>query len=95
MPSPEQKTNHQLTFWAYLNYGIVAYRKDHAEPGYLPWQTHHSQQTVHSMVLDLLSSGMTEQEILEDYSALEHLDIMACLVYASKITRTNTYIKSA
>ena len=36
------------------------------------------------MVLDLVSSGMTEQEILEDYPALEHLDIMACLAYASK-----------
>jgi uncharacterized protein (DUF433 family) len=37
------------------------------------------------MILDLLSSGMTFQEILEDYPAIEENDIKACLAYASKL----------
>lgn len=47
------------------------------------------------LILDLLSAGMTESEILKDYPALEHKDIMACLAYASKITKTKSYIKTA
>jgi uncharacterized protein (DUF433 family) len=47
------------------------------------------------MILDLLSSGMTESEILADYPALEREDILACLAYASKLTKTKSYIKSA
>jgi uncharacterized protein (DUF433 family) len=39
------------------------------------------------LVLDLLASGMTEQEIIEDYPALEHEDILACLAFASRLTR--------
>jgi uncharacterized protein (DUF433 family) len=35
------------------------------------------------LILDLLSAGMTEQEILEDYPALEEADIRACLTYAA------------
>jgi len=46
------------------------------------------------MVLDLLSSGMSENEILEDYPALEKNDILACLAYASRITRTRSYVKT-
>jgi uncharacterized protein (DUF433 family) len=34
------------------------------------------------MILDLLSSGMTPTEILDDYPALEGADIQACLVFA-------------
>lgn len=37
------------------------------------------------MILDLLSSGMTFSEILEDYRALENEDLKACLAYASKL----------
>ena len=37
------------------------------------------------MILDLLSSGMTFSEILEDYPALENEDLKACLAYASKL----------
>jgi uncharacterized protein (DUF433 family) len=37
------------------------------------------------MILDLLSSGMTFQEIIADYPALEENDIKACLAYASKL----------
>ncbi|MDX9749628.1 MAG: DUF433 domain-containing protein [Flavobacteriales bacterium] len=33
-------------------------------------------------MLELLASGMTHQEILNDYSDLEENDLMACLVYA-------------
>lgn len=32
-------------------------------------------------VLELLASGMTNQEILEDYPKLESEDIAACLLY--------------
>ena len=31
------------------------------------------------LILDLLASGMTYAEILEDYPALEEADILACL----------------
>jgi len=31
------------------------------------------------MILDLLSAGMTHQEILDDYPAVEANDIKACL----------------
>jgi len=34
------------------------------------------------LILDLLTSGMTEQEILEDYPKLEREGILACLAYA-------------
>jgi len=39
------------------------------------------------VMLDLLSSGMTTQEILEDYPDLEEDDIKACLVFASKLVK--------
>jgi uncharacterized protein (DUF433 family) len=38
------------------------------------------------MILDLLSSGMTFQEIIDDYPAIEIDDIKACLSFASKMT---------
>jgi uncharacterized protein (DUF433 family) len=44
------------------------------------------------LILDLLSAGMTEAEILSNYPALEREDILACLAYASKITKTKSYI---
>lgn len=47
------------------------------------------------LILDLLSAGMTDAEILDDYPALEKEDILACLAYASKLTRIKTYIKTA
>jgi uncharacterized protein (DUF433 family) len=37
-----------------------------------------------SDVLDYLSSGMSESEILEDFPYLEKEDIKACLQYAAK-----------
>ncbi|MBC3787102.1 DUF433 domain-containing protein [Spirosoma utsteinense] len=39
------------------------------------------------LILDLLSAGMTHQEILADYPVLEDDDIRACLVYATRLTR--------
>ncbi|RYC68187.1 MULTISPECIES: DUF433 domain-containing protein [Spirosoma] len=39
------------------------------------------------LILDLLSAGMTQSEILADYPSLEEDDIRACLVYASRLTR--------
>jgi uncharacterized protein (DUF433 family) len=47
------------------------------------------------MILDLLSSGMTFQEIIEDYPALENEDILACLSYASKLTDVKILSKVA
>ena len=34
-------------------------------------------------VLSMLSSGMTQQEILDDFPELEHEDILAVLAYAA------------
>ena len=38
-----------------------------------------------TMVLDLLAAGMTTQEILDDYPAMEEADIRACLAYITSI----------
>lgn len=40
------------------------------------------------MLLDLLSSGMTHDEILADYEDLERDDLLAALAYAARLTRT-------
>ena len=40
------------------------------------------------MLLDLLSSGMSSREILDDYEDLEPEDLSAVLAYAAQITRT-------
>ena len=45
------------------------------------------------LILDLLSSGMTHQEILDDYPAIETDDIRACLVYASRLTKVRSIHK--
>ena len=41
-------------------------------------------------MLELLSSGMTTNEILNDYPDLEKEDILACLAYASNITKVKS-----
>ncbi|MEO9209462.1 MAG: DUF433 domain-containing protein [Ginsengibacter sp.] len=46
-----------------------------------------------SMILDLLSAGMTTEEIIADYPALEKKDIRACLLYASRLSETKTLYK--
>ena len=40
-----------------------------------------------SLILDMLTSGMTEGEILEDYPQLTRQDILACLAYGAEMTR--------
>ncbi len=44
---------------------------------------------VHNM-LDLLASGMTIEELLEDYPDLEKEDFLACLAYASKLAQVKS-----
>ena len=43
------------------------------------------------MILDLLSAGMKNEEILEDYPDLEEADIQACLLFASKLVRVGSF----
>lgn len=40
-----------------------------------------------SLILDLLASGMTVDQILEEYPQLEPEDIRACVAYGSEMTR--------
>lgn len=42
------------------------------------------------MLLDLLSAGMTTNEILADYPDLEEKDIQATLFFASKLVKVNS-----
>lgn len=46
------------------------------------------------LILDLLASGMTHNEILADYPTLEEADILACLLYAAKLTRVKSIQKA-
>ncbi|MCL6476539.1 MAG: DUF433 domain-containing protein [Firmicutes bacterium] len=39
-------------------------------------------------ILELMASGMTFEQILEDYPDLEREDLLACLQYAVKMVRT-------
>jgi len=43
-----------------------------------------------SLIVDLLASGMSVEEILEEYPQLAVEDIRACLAYASEMTRERT-----
>ncbi len=40
-----------------------------------------------SLVLDLLASGCTTREILDDYPGLEEADILACIAYGAEMSR--------
>ena len=42
------------------------------------------------MLLELMASGMSQQEILDDYPDLEQQDLLACLSYAAKLTHVNS-----
>ncbi len=46
-------------------------------------------------MLDLMASGMSIEDILEDYPDLEKDDLLACLEYASRVARTKTSQKVA
>ncbi|MEW6609633.1 MAG: DUF433 domain-containing protein [bacterium] len=43
-------------------------------------------------ILDLLASGVSEEEILEDYSHLTKEDILACLRYTAQSYRNEVYL---
>lgn len=42
------------------------------------------------MLLDLLSGGMTNEEILADYPDLEEKDIFAALYFAARLSRVGS-----
>jgi uncharacterized protein (DUF433 family) len=42
------------------------------------------------MLLDLLSSGMTSEQILADYPDIERDDILAVLAFAARLSRTKS-----
>jgi len=46
------------------------------------------------LILDLLSSGMTHKEIIEDYPAIQDEDIRACLAFASRLTKVKSIHKT-
>jgi uncharacterized protein (DUF433 family) len=45
------------------------------------------------IMLDLLSAGMSIEEILEDYPDLEREDLLACLEFASQMVRVKSIHK--
>ncbi len=45
------------------------------------------------LILELLSSGMSAEEILEDYDDLEREDIHAALLYAAKLSQVKSIQK--
>jgi uncharacterized protein (DUF433 family) len=45
------------------------------------------------IMLDLLSAGMTIEEILEDYPDLEREDLLGCLEFASQMVRVKSIHK--
>ena len=46
-------------------------------------------------LLELLSSGMTHDEILEDYDDLEEADILSALAYATRLSQVKSIVKLA
>ena len=40
-----------------------------------------------SLVLDLLSSGWTVQQVLDEYPGLEEADVLACIAYGAEMSR--------
>ncbi|HLP93836.1 MAG TPA: DUF433 domain-containing protein [Saprospiraceae bacterium] len=44
-------------------------------------------------ILDLLSAGMSTEEILSDYPDLERSDILACLEFASRMVKVKSIHK--
>ena len=45
------------------------------------------------MIMELLSSGMTWKEIMNDYPTIVEDDIRACLLYVTKLSRVKTMHK--
>lgn len=46
-----------------------------------------------SMLLELIASGMTNDEILEDYDDLELEDLQACLLFAAELIKVKSISK--
>jgi len=46
-------------------------------------------------MLDLMASGMSFDRILDDYPDLEKDDLLACLEYAARLTKTKKAQKIA
>jgi uncharacterized protein (DUF433 family) len=44
-------------------------------------------------MLELLVSGMTHDEILQDYPDLERDDLLACMAYAAELTKLKSIHK--
>ena len=44
-----------------------------------------------SLVLNLVASGMTDDEIIEAYPYLEQEDVRQCLLYAAALVRDDSY----
>lgn len=40
-----------------------------------------------SLILDFLASGMTIEELLEEYPGIEREDILACIAYGAEMAR--------
>ncbi len=47
------------------------------------------------LILELLSSGMTNEDILEDYDDLEYEDILAVLLFAARLSQVKSIHKIA
>ena len=45
-------------------------------------------------ILELLSSRMTQREILDDYPDLEPEDLQAVLAYAARLSRIKTIVQT-
>ena len=40
-----------------------------------------------SLILDLLASGVSSEEILDDYPGIEEADVRACIAYGAEMAR--------
>lgn len=40
-----------------------------------------------SLVLDLLSSGWTVPQLLDEYTGIEEADVLACIAYGAEMSR--------
>ncbi len=47
------------------------------------------------MIVDLLASGMTYDEVIGDYPDLELDDILAALEFAARVTRTRSVLPTS
>ncbi len=40
-----------------------------------------------SLVLDLLASGRSVQDVIDDYPGIEEADVLACIAYGAEMSR--------